>query len=165
MWGYFDLVFESDTKKGDVGGKLVLTNLDTGSRVKVNTQPGSTLPNNFIISPTTQLKLGNWYSLYIPAGTIIFNNGTTFEEEIRIIFKMADTVVVGRVSGSSFDAMTPIALIAEDGTRFESVTRGTNEFFVTNVPGGKYQFEIDGEIINTITVVENTTNKVTVAIK
>lgn len=161
LWKYLNIVFADDVKECS-NSNIKLVNLTTGSKVSVKTQPGINHKNNFLIIPDSYLELSHTYSLYIPCKSIKMANGTTFDEDIKIIFKMADTVIKGEIDSKENYAEKSIVLKGKN-EEFESYVRG-NEFFFTDIPAGKYELWLDGIKQTTITVKENTTNQVKVIV-
>ena len=163
IWNYMTIVFNKDIKSIN-SADIVIVDLETGSHLRAKAQPGNTAKDNLIISPMPVVGLGHTYSLFIPANTVKMIDGTSFGEDIRLIFKMTDTAVKGTVTGDDQFGQQ-IILRNSSGEDYSAIIRGANEFSMVSVPGGNYDIIFSGEVQGTVTVQEGKVNTIKVNLK
>lgn len=160
-WNYLTIVFDSNTNKIKDFSKVVLIDYK-GNRVDVECQAGMTAKDNFLIIPKDELELNTYYSLYIPKGNIIMENGDLYGEEILIYFKTATNAIRGKIS-SDDDLFGRLVIICDNnGKEYSTNIVGKNEFYFSNIPSGTYHVTISSNSFGNITVEENTINDVKV---
>ena len=88
-FNYIDLVFNTNTRTAEKD-EIYFYNLDSKQRIPVySAAPGSTAKDAFIIVPNAEIQPRTKYYVYIPAGTIELDNGTTYNQDISIKFTRA----------------------------------------------------------------------------
>ena len=88
-FNYIDLVFTINAVNVDKE-EIYFYNLDTNQRVPIySAGPGYPVMEEFIIVPDAEIEPSTKYYIYIPAGVIEMENGTTYDENIYIKFSRA----------------------------------------------------------------------------
>jgi iron complex outermembrane recepter protein len=104
--GYIQFNFESDKWRGDIGGRLVHTNVNsTGAKidiVSITKIPGNTADFDVVITEPTPITGGGKYTEFLPSANFAYD----FSDKIRL--RMAASQVISRPSfdqlSSAFDA-------------------------------------------------------------
>lgn len=162
LWGYLNVQFNKEIESVN-SSAIVIVDLETGNRLNATAQPGNTSKDTLCVIPVPTVNIGHRYSLYIPSGTVKMKDGTTFDEDIRLIFKMSETVVTGTVSGDS-KLGEIIKLKDADGNEYTDMIRGDNKFYMTDVPSGRYDVIYDNEVRGTIIVEAEKVNIINVIV-
>ena len=88
-FNYIDLVFNGNVSVADKED-IYFYDLNLKKRIPIySAAPGSTAKDAFIIVPDGEIQPKTNYYVYIPAGTIKLENGTTYNREISISFTKA----------------------------------------------------------------------------
>lgn len=156
--GFLSLTFSEDMK-GDVDPAKIQLVSEEGERIKIKSaQIGYEENNTISIVPADRrdLRLGSSYSLIIPRNTFESLTGKKYNRDINMSFKVADTVLNGKVTEWEKLVKSKITLVNLDTNEvyntvlansggsfvFYNINGGHYKFVITNLDGKKYEKEI-----------------------
>jgi hypothetical protein len=158
---YLTIVFNTNTKSIVDNKKVILID-NKGNRFDVECKPAYAAKQLLLIVPKNKLELNTSYSLYIPKDNLVMENNDLYGEEILIYFKTATNVISGKIS-SDDDLLDRTVIIKDSiGKKYSTKVVGINEFYLTNIPSGTYEIDIEGLNYGNIIVEDNVINEVKV---